>query len=112
MNNIRYALYTFTAELHASGRSAAELRDILDAAALDAVLSKDRDAGRLEGYADTAEQARTWCDAEPVRVEHSDYSGTHYASVMYRCAVPEAYDEDAETYEPSCDLDELYSRAD
>lgn len=107
MNDIRYALYTCTGELHA-----AELRDISDAAALAAVLSQDRDAGRLEGYADTAEQAQTWCDAEPVRVGHSDYNGMHCATVMYRCAVPEEYDEDTETYEPSCDLDELYSRAD
>lgn len=91
MNDIRYALYTFTAELHAAGRSAAELRDISDAAALAAALSQDRDAGRLEGYADTAEQAQTWCDAEPVRVGHS---------------------EDIETYEPSSDLGELYSRTD
>ena len=112
MNDIRYALYTCTGELHAAGRSAADLRNISDAAALAAVLSQDRDAGRLEGYADTAEQARTWCDAEPVRVGHSDYSGTHYVTVMYRCAVPEEHDQDAETYEPSCDLDELYSRTD
>ena len=107
MSDIRYALYTCTGELHA-----AELRDISDAAALAAVLSQDRDTGRLEGYADTAEQARTWCDAEPVRVGHSDYSGANFVTVMYRCAVPEEYDEDAEIYEPSCDLDELYSRTD
>lgn len=107
MNDIRYALYTCTGELHA-----AELRDISDAAALAAVLSQDRDAGRLEGYADTAEQAQTWCDAEPVRVGHSDYSGEHFVTVMYRCAVPEEYDEDIETYEPSSDLGELYSRTD
>ena len=112
MSDIRYALYTCTSELHAAGRSAAELRDISDAAALAAALSQDRDAGRLEGYADTAEQAQTWCDAEPVRVGHSDYSGANFVTVMYRCAVPEEYDEDAEIYEPSCDLDELYSRAD
>lgn len=112
MNNIRYALYTFTSELYASGRSAADLRNISDAAALAAVLSQDRDTGRLEGYADTAEQAQTWCDAEPVRVGHSDYSGAHFVTVMYRCAVPEEYNENSETYEPSCDLDELYSRTD
>lgn len=112
MNDIRYALYACTGELHAAGHNAAELRGISDAAALAAVLSQDRDTGRLEGYADAAEQAQTWCDAEPVRVVHSDYSGMHFATVMYRFAVPEEYDEDAEAYEPSCDLDELYSRAD